>query len=82
MKPLEVEILHKTQLLSVDHEYEIECLASGARPSANITWFLGDKPVERIALKVSTSRCSLDLASECADYHLYHMMKGVYVHIL
>lgn len=53
MKPLEVEILHKTRLLSMDREYEIECLATGSRPTANITWFLGDKPVERIALKVS-----------------------------
>ncbi|XP_065206012.1 MAM domain-containing glycosylphosphatidylinositol anchor protein 1-like isoform X2 [Planococcus citri] len=55
LKPLQVEILHKTRLLSVDREYEIECLASGARPIANITWFLGDKPVERIALKYPNS---------------------------
>lgn len=55
VKPLKVEILQKNRALSVDHEYEIECLATGSRPEANITWFLGEKPSKYFGTrKVST----------------------------
>lgn len=54
MKPLKVEILQKSRALSAERDYEIECLAVGSRPSANISWYLGEKPVKHLAQKVST----------------------------
>ncbi|KAK7598080.1 hypothetical protein V9T40_006315 [Parthenolecanium corni] len=51
LKPLKVEILQKSRALSAERDYEIECLAVGSRPSANISWYLGEKPVKHLAQK-------------------------------
>ena len=56
VKPLKVEILDKEKhrVLSANKEYEIDCKAEGSQPRANITWILGEKRIEHLALKVCT----------------------------
>lgn len=55
MKPLVVNITSKRSHLSALRTYEIECLSSGSRPEAVITWWKGTHQVKHMARNVSIS---------------------------
>ncbi|XP_037871099.1 hemicentin-1 isoform X1 [Bombyx mori] len=48
LRPLSVEILSKEQPLSVGRKTELWCRSTGARPPANITWWLDGKQLHSI----------------------------------
>ncbi|XP_078038309.1 neural cell adhesion molecule 2 [Augochlora pura] len=49
LKPLLVNITNKEAHLSALRTYEIECVTSGSKPKAQITWWKGNHPVEHMA---------------------------------
>ncbi|XP_058796760.1 hemicentin-1-like isoform X2 [Phymastichus coffea] len=49
LKPLVVNITNKTPYLSALGTYEIECVSSGSRPHAVITWWKGTHQVKHMA---------------------------------
>ncbi|KAG6449090.1 hypothetical protein O3G_MSEX005881 [Manduca sexta] len=49
LRPLTVEILSREQPLSVGRRTELLCKSTGARPPANITWWLGGKQLKSIS---------------------------------
>ncbi|XP_033322512.1 neural cell adhesion molecule 2 [Megalopta genalis] len=49
LKPLLVNITNKDAHLSALRTYEIECVTSGSKPKAQITWWKGSHPVEHMA---------------------------------
>ncbi|XP_017758029.1 PREDICTED: hemicentin-2-like [Eufriesea mexicana] len=51
LKPLVVNITNKRAHLSALRTYEIECISSGSRPEAVITWWKGKHQVEHMARK-------------------------------
>jgi len=55
VKPLVVNITSKRSHLSALRTYEIECLSSGSRPEAVITWWKGTHQVKHMARNVSMS---------------------------
>lgn len=55
MKPLVVNITNKQFHLSALRTYEIECISSGSRPEAVITWWKGNHQVKHMARNVSIS---------------------------
>lgn len=59
VKPLVVNITSKRPHLSALRTYEIECLSSGSRPEAVITWWKGTHQVKHMARNVSISRANL-----------------------
>ncbi|CAK1553342.1 unnamed protein product [Leptosia nina] len=47
LRPLSVQILKKRGPLSADRTYEVECISTGSRPSAQITWWKASKPLKK-----------------------------------
>ncbi|KPJ17689.1 Titin [Papilio machaon] len=47
LRPLTVQILNKSQQLSADRSYEVECKATGSRPAAQVTWWKGTRQLRR-----------------------------------
>lgn len=54
VKPLVVNITNKRAHLSALRTYEIECLSSGSKPEAVITWWKGTHQVKHMARNVSS----------------------------
>lgn len=54
VKPTSVHILTKEKFVSADKQYDIECVSTGSKPSAVITWYRGSKPLKRFVKNVST----------------------------
>lgn len=53
VRPLSVDITFANQPLSSDRPYEMECEASGSRPPAKITWWMGGIEQSGLRQKVS-----------------------------
>ncbi|XP_076164768.1 neural cell adhesion molecule 2 [Ptiloglossa arizonensis] len=49
LKPLVVQILTKEPRVSPDKNYDVECRTSGSKPEAKITWWKGDKQINKTA---------------------------------
>lgn len=64
-----VNITNKQFHLSALRTYEIECVSSGSRPEAVITWWKGNHQVKHMARNVSISsangRLSLSMYGTC-----------------
>lgn len=72
VRPLQVEILNSNNPFSADKKYDIPCQTFGARPPAQISWWLNEKPLlppvynhtqtvscEKLAQAKATSRINL-----------------------
>nr|XP_018912191.1 PREDICTED: hemicentin-2 [Bemisia tabaci] len=53
LKPIFVNITNKNKTISADKRYSIECVASGSRPEAVITWWKGSKQIKKLAKNFS-----------------------------
>lgn len=53
VKPTAVHILTKEKFVSADKQYDIECVSTGSKPSAILTWYRGNKPLKRFVKNVS-----------------------------
>lgn len=53
VRPLSVDITFANQPLSSDRPYEVECEATGSRPPAKITWWMG--AIEQTSLRQKVS---------------------------
>lgn len=62
VKPLVVQILTKEPRVSPDKNYDVECRTSGSKPEAKITWWKGDKQINKTAQNVSFDKCNLSTA--------------------
>ncbi|XP_043258018.1 hemicentin-1-like [Colletes gigas] len=49
LKPQVVQILTKEPRVSSDKNYDVECRTSGSRPAAVITWWKGEKQINKMA---------------------------------
>ncbi|KAJ0173859.1 hypothetical protein K1T71_011008 [Dendrolimus kikuchii] len=63
LRPLSVQILNKKTHLSADRPYEVECLTTGSRPEAQITWWKGSKQLKRSAKNFSESNATTSILS-------------------
>uniref|UniRef100_A0A1B6C6V9 Uncharacterized protein n=1 Tax=Clastoptera arizonana TaxID=38151 RepID=A0A1B6C6V9_9HEMI len=49
LKPTSVLIINKSRLVSADREIDVECVATGSRPKAVITWWKQSRQIKRLA---------------------------------
>ncbi|XP_052756546.1 hemicentin-1-like [Galleria mellonella] len=61
LRPLTVQILNKSQQLSADRSYEVECKSTGSRPEAEVTWWKGSRQLKRSAKNFSESNATISL---------------------
>ncbi|CAL8139508.1 unnamed protein product [Orchesella dallaii] len=54
-RPLDVKLLNKKPALSADKEYTLECVSSGARPPAVMTWMRGSTKLKHHRETVSSN---------------------------
>ncbi|XP_048507563.1 hemicentin-2-like isoform X2 [Athalia rosae] len=47
LKPLVVQILTKEPRLSADKKYDVECMSSGSRPKAVISWWIANRQMKK-----------------------------------
>lgn len=52
VKPAAVHILEKNKYLSADKTYDIECVSSGSKPPAILSWWKETKPLKRLIKNV------------------------------
>ncbi|XP_045528206.1 hemicentin-1-like [Pieris brassicae] len=71
LRPLSVQIVKKQEQLSANRRYEIECIVTGSRPAAEITWWIGSKPLRHNVINFSQSnltRSVVQLVPEPQDH--------------
>ncbi|XP_045537741.1 nephrin [Papilio machaon] len=61
LRPLTVQILNKSQQLSADRSYEVECKATGSRPAAQVTWWKGTRQLRRKSKTFSDTNATLSV---------------------
>lgn len=60
VKPAAVHILTKERFVSADKSYDIECVSSGSKPAAILSWWLGNKQMKRLIKNVSITERNND----------------------
>lgn len=53
VKPIAVHLVSKERFVSAEKPVDVECKSTGARPEAQITWWMGGKQIQRLAKHVS-----------------------------
>ncbi|XP_034941129.1 hemicentin-1-like [Chelonus insularis] len=80
LKPLEVNITNKSNYVSALQLYEIECITSGSKPEAVITWWKGSHQVKHMAKKFAdtpnVTRSVLSYAAIIEDDGKYLMCRA------
>lgn len=53
VKPLVAQISTKDKFVSADKSYDIECMSTGSKPAATVTWWRDNKQIKRLIKNVS-----------------------------